>query len=169
MTHDISQTVKAADLACYFPPWTVTRIQWWEMTRPSISGVAIDTLLFSRIGVPLFHRYQIISRKGIHAAFRGRHMRGIGRGIGLSTSSPVRQGDGGTYVTVIRSGLSRRYGGCFSSTYSYLLDSFSGLETSQVSEGARSSRALDMVSLPQSEAYTVQAMMDLALPRFAGL
>ena len=35
--------------------------------------------------------------------------------------------------------------------------------------GARSSRASDMVSLPQPEAYTVQAMMDLALPRFAGL
>ena len=26
-----------------------------------------------------------------------------------------------------------------------------------------------MVSLPQSEAYMVQALMDLALPRFAGL
>ena len=29
--------------------------------------------------------------------------------------------------------------------------------------------ASDMVSLPQVEAYTVQALMDLALPRFAGL
>ena len=74
-THDESQMVKAANLARYFPPWTVTRGQWSEMTRPSISGVAIDTLLFSWIGVPLFHRYRIISRTGTHAAFRGMYMR----------------------------------------------------------------------------------------------
>ena len=66
---------KAANLARYIPPWTVTRSQWLEMTRPAISGVAIDTLLFSRIGVPLFHRYRIISRAGTHAAFRGTYMR----------------------------------------------------------------------------------------------
>ena len=35
--------------------------------------------------------------------------------------------------------------------------------------GVGSSRASDMVSLPQSEACTVQALMDLALPRFVGL
>ena len=64
-THEISQSVKAANLARYFPPWTVTRSQWSEMTRPAISGVAIDTLLFSRIGVPLFHRYRIVSRGGL--------------------------------------------------------------------------------------------------------
>ena len=63
-THDVPQIVKAANLARYFPPWTVTRGQWSEMTRPSISGVVIDTLIFSRIGVPLFHRYRIISRTG---------------------------------------------------------------------------------------------------------
>ena len=35
--------------------------------------------------------------------------------------------------------------------------------------GAGSSRASETVSLPQLEAYTVQALMDLALTRFAGL
>ena len=35
--------------------------------------------------------------------------------------------------------------------------------------GAGSSRASDMFSLPQSEAYTVQALMELALPHLAGL
>ena len=53
-TNAISQTVKSANLARYFPPWTVTRRQWSEMTWPAISGVGIDTLLFSRIGVPCF-------------------------------------------------------------------------------------------------------------------
>ena len=35
--------------------------------------------------------------------------------------------------------------------------------------GAGSSKAAETVSLPQSGAYTVQALMDLVLPRFAGL
>ena len=48
--HDILPVVKAANLARWFPPWTVTREQWTSMTRPAISGVAVDTLLFSRIG-----------------------------------------------------------------------------------------------------------------------
>ena len=67
--------MKAANLTRYFPPLTVTREQWTDMTRPTISGVAIDTLIFSRIGVPLFYRYRIISRSGTHAAFRGTYMR----------------------------------------------------------------------------------------------
>ena len=74
-THEASQAVKAANLACYFPPWTVTRSQWSVMTKPVISGVVLDTLLFSRIGIPLFHRYRIISHVGNHAAFRGMYMR----------------------------------------------------------------------------------------------
>ena len=37
--HDTPIFVKAANLAYWFPPWTVTR-----MSRPAISGIAIDTL-----------------------------------------------------------------------------------------------------------------------------
>ena len=51
----------------------------WNITVrevcPAISGVAIDTLLFSRIELPLFHRYRIVSRTGTHAAFRGTYMK----------------------------------------------------------------------------------------------
>ena len=43
----------------------------------SVSGVAVDTLLFSRIGVPLFHQYRVFSRPGTHAAFRGSYMQRI--------------------------------------------------------------------------------------------
>ena len=42
--------------------------------RSSVSGVAVDTLLFSHIGVPLFHRYQVFGRPGTHIAFRGTYM-----------------------------------------------------------------------------------------------
>ena len=69
-------------------------------------------------------------------------------------------GDGGKYVAVIRSGLSTRYGGCFYSAHNYSSDSLPGPAISQVGVGAGSSGASDMVSLPQSEAYTVQALMD---------
>ena len=72
--HKVPLSVKAANLVRFFPPWTVTREQWAHMMMPSISGVAIDTLLFSRIGSPLFHRYWIISRTGSHAAFRGTYL-----------------------------------------------------------------------------------------------
>ena len=74
-THNVPLLVKVANLARFFPPWTVTREQWADMMMSSISGVAIDTLLFSRIGSPLRHRYRIISRTGSHAAFRGTYMR----------------------------------------------------------------------------------------------
>ena len=72
---DIRPLVKAANLARWFPPWTVTREQWSSMSRPAVSGIAIETLLFSRIGVPLFHRYRVVNRSGTHGAFRGAYMR----------------------------------------------------------------------------------------------
>ena len=66
--------VVAGNLARWFPPWTVTREQWHSMSRPSVSGIAIDTFLFSRIGMPLFHRYRVSDRQGGHPAFRGLYM-----------------------------------------------------------------------------------------------
>ena len=81
-THKVPLSVKAANLARLFPPWTVTRDQWTDMMMPSISGVAIDTLLFSHIGSPLCHRYRIISRTGSHAAC-------LPRRIGLCGGAPA--------------------------------------------------------------------------------
>ena len=72
--HNTPISVKAGNLACWFPPWTVTREQWHGMSRPSVSGIAIDTFLFSRIGMPLFHRYRVFDRLGSHPAFWGPYM-----------------------------------------------------------------------------------------------
>ena len=47
--HNTSTSVKAGNLARWFPPWTVTREQWHSMSRPSVSGIAIDTFSESRI------------------------------------------------------------------------------------------------------------------------
>ena len=69
--HNTPATVKAANLARWFSPWTMSREQWTLSMRSSVSDIAIDALLFSRIGVPLFHRYSVFSRPGTHVAFRG--------------------------------------------------------------------------------------------------
>ena len=90
-THKVPLSVKAANLAKYFPAWTVTRDQWADMLMPSISGVAIDTLLFSRIGSPLCHRYRLITRTGSHAAFRGTYLRCRRAFLDESDSAVVRQ------------------------------------------------------------------------------
>ena len=44
------------------------------MSRPAVSGIAVDTLLFSRIGVPLFPRYRVFNGPGTHGAFCGPNM-----------------------------------------------------------------------------------------------
>ena len=89
--HDILPVVKAANLARWFPPWTVTREQWTSMTQPAISGVAVDTLLFSRIGVPLFHRYRVISHSGTHGTFRGSYMRRLHAFLEESDATSLRR------------------------------------------------------------------------------
>ena len=73
-THTVPATVKAANLARWFPPWKVSLEQWSTIPRSSVSGVAADAMLFSRIGVPLIHRYRVFSRAGTHVAFHGTYM-----------------------------------------------------------------------------------------------
>ena len=70
-THDVPPLVKAANLARYFPPWTVTREKWTDMTWSTISVVAISTQLHWN---PVISRYWIISHSGTHAAFQGTYM-----------------------------------------------------------------------------------------------
>ena len=72
--HDIPPLVKAVNVARWFPPWTVTREQWSNMSQLAVSGIAVDTVLLSRIGAPLFHRYRVFNRPGTHWAFRGTYM-----------------------------------------------------------------------------------------------
>ena len=100
--HDIPPLVKAANLACWFPPWTVSREQWSSLSRPA---VAVDTLLFSRIGVPLFHHYWVVNRTGTHGAFRGSYMRRMHAFLEVtSPSSSMRLGYCSTDVKDIYSG-----------------------------------------------------------------
>ena len=53
----------------------MTREQWHSVSRPAILGIDVDTLLFSRIGVPFFHLYRVFDRQRTHGAFCGTYMR----------------------------------------------------------------------------------------------
>ena len=57
-------SVRPANSAKLFPARTITREQWADLLLPSISGVAVDTLFFSRMASPPGHRYWLISRTG---------------------------------------------------------------------------------------------------------
>ena len=89
--HNSPMTMKAGNLSRWFPPWTVTREQWHNMSRPSVSGIAIDTFLFSRIGIPLLHRYRVFDRFGSHPAFRTPYMRNIFLFLKESDSEAIRR------------------------------------------------------------------------------
>ena len=134
---------------------------------PSISGVAIDTLLFSRIGSPLCHRYRLISRTGSHAAFRGTYLRRLRAFLDESDSGVVRR-------------LHRRLAQELASRVVKSTDSpVSGQPRSTAVYRSRRPRRLKGVANsargPESryrltaEMSSMQALMDLTLPRFAGM
>ena len=93
--HKLPLSVKLANLAKYFPAWTVSRVEWSKMLMPCVSGVAIDTLLFSRVGSPLCHRYRLISHTGSHTAFRGTYLKRLWSFIEEMDSAGRRQGPRG--------------------------------------------------------------------------
>ena len=114
--------VKAANLACWFPPWTVTREQWSSMSWPAVSGIAVDTLLFSRIGVLLLSGRQSFRNSwgflwrlhATDACFSGR----VGYGVVTSASSSMRSEYCSMDVMDIHSGHGRQDARCFFSTQS---------------------------------------------------
>ena len=137
--HTVPAMVKAANLARWFPPWTVSRERWSTVLSTSVSGVATDTLLFSRIGVLLVHRYRVFSLAcipDVSGGSGGGTQSGVGRFISAQyVSSPVFSVPG-IYVGCCR---------CFG-----IFDSCRGSFT-PVPSGCRA----------------VPVPIDLALPRFA--
>ena len=176
--HNTPISVKAGNLARWFPPWTVTREQWHSMSRPSVSGIAIDTFLFSRIGTPLFHRYRVFDRLGSHPAFRGPYMpklftflkesdsesirrshRRRAKEIAVSMSKQTSENKNAPSDTT----LSRR-----SVQRTKITGRDAGLSLIQTAGGQPRSSASSMYRRSMEE-DTVQALMDLSLPRFAKL
>ena len=154
--HDIPPLVKAANLASWFSPWTVNREQWSSMTRPEVSGRAVDTLLFSRIVVsPVL---------GVQSA-------GYAWGFRMRSR----------YIGVIADALGILQHGCRGHLY---MTQMIGRRTSLLDQGRLVDLAHGFESLHhrlpwpvhrrsggllshRSEGSTIQALMDLALPRFA--
>ena len=179
--HNSPITMKAGNLARWFPPWTVTREQWHNMSRPSVSGIAIDTFLFSRIGIPLLHRYRVFDRFGSHPAFRTPYMKNIFLFLKESDSEAIRrshrrrarelaagmsQPDSVTrkvMSTTVRSGPAPQ-----GTVVSNRRDKPDDTLLVRPAVGASGSSGIAQYGRSREE-ETVQALMDLSLPRFTRL
>ena len=179
--HNTSISVKAGNLARWFPPWTVTREQWHSMSRPSVSGIAIDTFLFSRIGTPLFHRYRVFDRLGSHPAFRKPYMPKLFTFLKESDSESIRHSHRRRAKEIAVS-MSKQTSENKNAPTDTTLSRRSAQRT-VVSETTRRDADRSLIPTacgqPRSSASsmysrsmeedTVQALMDLSLPRFAKL
>ena len=70
-------SVKAANLARWFPPWTVTRAVWRKAMKSHVSGMSTDVLLFSERCASLVHHYRVFARNAAHTSLRGKFMAGL--------------------------------------------------------------------------------------------
>ena len=179
--HNSPMTMKAGNLSRWFPPWTVTREQWHNMSRPSVSGIAIDTFLFSRIGIPLLHRYRVFDRFGSHPAFRTPYMKNIFLFLKESDSEAIRRShrrrarelaaEMSQPASVTRKVMSMtvRSGPAPQGTVvSNRMDKPEDTLLVRPAAGASGSSGIARYGRSREE-DTVQALMDLSLPRFTRL
>ena len=146
-----------------------------------MSGIAIDTFLFSRIGTPLFHRYRVFDRLGSHPAFRKPYMpklftylkesdsesirrshRRRAREIAISMSKNTSDNNNAATETTLRRPASQR------TVVSKITARDTGRSLISTAGGQPWSSASSMNSRAREE-DTVQALMDLSLPRYARL
>ena len=146
------------------------------MTRPIISGIAVDTLLFSRVGVPLFHLYRVFDRQGTHAAFHGTCMRWMHAfpeesdaaslrrrhrrraqdiAARLSRTSPRREEDKSPDVS--------------SRPMAHRLSVSQAMGSTASATAVCSSKGAGAVRSHRTEGDTIQVLIKLALPQFGGL
>ena len=179
--HNTPVSVKAGNLARWFPPWTVTREQWHSMSRPSVSGIAIDTFLFSRIGMPLFHRYRVFDRLGSHPAFRGPYMARLFTFLKESDAESIRRSHR-RRAKEIAASMSESVSPNMEvpadtdssglSAQRTAVSKITGRETGPslvLTDGGRPRLLASSIYRRSAEKDTVQALMDLSLPRFTKL
>ena len=146
-----------------------------------MSGIAIDTFLFSRIGTPLFHRYRVFDRLGSHPAFRKPYMPKLFTFLKESDSESIRRShrrqakeiavsmskktsdnkNAATETTLSRPAAQR-------TVVSKITGRDAGRSLIPMAGGQPWSSASSMNSRAREE-DTVQALMDLSLPRSARL
>ena len=151
----------------------MTREQWHSLTRLAVSGIAVDTLLFSHIGVPLFHRYRVFNRLGTHGAFRGTHMTRLHTFLEESDVASLRRRHRRCAKEIApRMSLSSTPSGDDKSlnvssrpkVYRRLISQARG--SVKLPSAAHSSTGAGTVHSHRPEEETIQALMELALPRF---
>ena len=169
--------MKAGNLARWFPPWTVTREQWHSMSRPSVSG----TFLFSRIGMPLFHRYRIFDCLGGHPAFRGPYMSRLFTFLKEADAESIRRSHR-RRAKEIAASMSKRTSS-IKEVPAATSSSRRSVQCTPVSKitgresgpslvppaGSRQQVLAISIYHRSAEKDTVQALMDLSLPRFTKL
>ena len=153
--HKLPLSMKAANLAKYFLAWTVSRVEWSKMLIPCVSGVAIDTLLFSRVGSPLCHRYRLISRTGSHTAFRGTYLKRMWSFIEERDSAERRQGP---------CGLNKRVSARMVKSTDKSVSR--GRRPRRLKGSVSANKGFRLSERPSAEMSSVQALMELVLPRF---
>ena len=151
--HDIPVFVKAGNLARWFPPWTVTREQWHSMRRPSVSGIAIDTFLFSRIGMP----FNFLRETDVESIRRSHRRRA--KEIAASMSQGVSASKKDQATTTSKRRTAQR-------TSAPRIRGQEQVPTVTPVAEMRQKTAMSAGHQRSVEEDTVQALMDLALPRF---
>ena len=136
----------------------------------------MDTLLFSHIGVPLFHRYLVFDHAGTHGAFRGTYMRRIHTFLEESDAASLRR----LHRRCARDIAARMSRTSLWDTEDKMPDVSSRPRVSRRSVSrvrrptkpaavACSSVDTGTVRPHRSEGSTIRALMDLALPKFDSL
>ena len=126
------------------------------MSRPSVSGIAIDTFLFSRIGMPLFHRYRVFDHLGSHPAFRGQYMSTLFTFLKESGAESIRRShrrrakEIAVSISKSEQGRSDRHHvvTTVGSTYSGLEDNRPGSGPVSNTDGRRAPAVVDKLYLP---------------------
>ena len=116
------------------------------MLMPCVSGVVIDTLLFSRVGSPLCHRYRLISHTGSHTAFR-EEMDSAGRrqgprGLTQKVSARMAKSSDSPAVTATRAVVGHR-----------------SVSRGRLKGSASTSQGFGLSECPSAEMSSVQALM----------
>ena len=151
------------------------------MSRPSVSGIAIDTFLFSRIGMPLFHRYRVFDRLGGHPAFRGPYMSRLFAFLKETDAESIRRSHR-RRAKEIAASMSKRTSS-IKEVPAATSSSRRSVQCTPVSKitgresgpslvptaGSRPQVLASSIYCRSAEKDTVQALMDLSLPRFTKL
>ena len=151
------------------------------MSRPAVSEIAIDTFLFSRIGMPLFHRYRVFDLLGSHQAFRGPYMSRLFTFLKDSDAESIRRCHR-RRAKEIATSMSKRTSSIREvpaatsslqrSVQCAPVSTITGRESGPslvATAGSRRHVLESSIYSRSAEKDTVQALMDLSLPRFTKL